>query len=108
MLFAAGILQLTGWTPVNAVVTLFIAALMLWGGSGVVRDTVRVLLEGAPAAIRPEDLTRTMEAVGGVDEVYDLHERGGPCRAALVTHREGNGDAWALTALQGIVRELVL
>lgn len=73
VLLAAGILQLTGWTPVNAVVTLFIAALMVWGGWGVVRDTVRVLLEGAPAAIRPEDLTRTMEAVGGVDEVRDLH-----------------------------------
>lgn len=73
MLLAAGILQLTGWTPVNAVVTLFIAALMVLGGWGVVRDTVRVLLEGAPAAIWPEDLTRTMEAVGGVDEVHDLH-----------------------------------
>lgn len=73
VLIGAGILQVTGWTPINAVVTLLIAVLMVWGGWSVVRDTVRVLLEAAPASLPAADLTATMEAVGGVDHVHDLH-----------------------------------
>lgn len=73
VLLAAGVLQYTGWTPINAVVTLVIAALMVWGGWGVVRDTVSVLLEAAPATLRTEDLTRTLEAVSGVNRIHDLH-----------------------------------
>lgn len=73
VLLAAGILQFTGWTPINAMVTIVIAALMGWGGWGVVRDTVRVLLEAAPASYAAADLAATLEAVGGVDRVHDLH-----------------------------------
>lgn len=73
VLLAALVLRLAGWTPVNAVVTLLIAVLMVWGGWGVVRDTVRVLLEAAPASIPLDDLIGRMETVRGVDRVHDLH-----------------------------------
>lgn len=70
---AAGILQLTGWTSVNAVATLVIALLMVWGGSGVIRDTVRVLLKQHPRPRPFRWITSRVEAVAGVDQVHDLH-----------------------------------
>ncbi len=73
VLLAAAVLWRTGWTPVNAVVTLIIAALMVWGGWGVVRDTVRVLLEAAPASLPLAEIEAKMAAVSGVDQVHDLH-----------------------------------
>ncbi len=36
VLLAAAVLWWTGWTPINAAVTLLIAILMTWGGWGVV------------------------------------------------------------------------
>ena len=73
VLLAAAVLWRTGWTPVNAVVTLVIAVLMIWGGWGVVRDTVRVLLEAAPASIPLAEVEAQMAAVPGVEAVHDLH-----------------------------------
>lgn len=66
VLLAAAVLWRTGWSPVNAVVPLVIAVLMGWGGWGVVRDTVRVLLEAAPASIPLAQIAAQMAAVPGV------------------------------------------
>jgi cobalt-zinc-cadmium efflux system protein len=73
VLLAAAVLWATGWTPVNAVATLVIAALMVWSGWGVVRDAVRVLMEAAPRELALDHLVAAMTAVEGVDEVHDLH-----------------------------------
>lgn len=73
VLLAAAVLWRIGWTPINAVVTLVIAALMVWGGWGVVRDTIRVLLEAAPASLPLAQIEAKMAAVSGVDQVHDLH-----------------------------------
>lgn len=73
VLLAAAVLWRTRWTPVNAMVTLIIAVLMVWGGWGVVRDTVRVLLEAAPASLPLAEIEEKMAAVPGVDQVHDLH-----------------------------------
>lgn len=93
VLVAAGLLEITGWTPINALVTLLIAALMFWGGWGVVRDTVRILLEAAPAGYPIAELTATLEGVKGVDRVHDLHvwtvSSDQPALACHVTLRPG-------------------
>ena len=73
ILCAAAVLWRTGWTPVNALVTLCIAALMVWAGWGVVRDTLRVLLEAAPAGLPLAEIAARMAAVPGVDALHDLH-----------------------------------
>ena len=73
VLIGAGILAATGWRPINAVVTLVIVVLMIWGPWSIVRDTFRILLEATPAKVPLADITAKMQSVPGVAQVHDLH-----------------------------------
>lgn len=89
VVLAAVVVGLTGWLPVNALVTVGIAVLMVWGGFGVIRDTLHVLLEAAPSAVPVADLVARFESVAGVDRVHDLHVwRVGSQQVALACHVE--------------------
>lgn len=73
VLIGAGVLAATGWRPINAVVTLGIAVLMIWGPWAVIRETLRILLEATPADVPIARITAGMAAVPGVAQVHDLH-----------------------------------
>jgi cobalt-zinc-cadmium efflux system protein len=68
----AGIL-LTGSNWIDPVLSLLIAALILWSGIGIVRETLNILLEGAPRGVSLPRIRSGMEAVEGVVNVHDLH-----------------------------------
>jgi cobalt-zinc-cadmium efflux system protein len=68
----AGIL-LTGQNWIDPVLSLVIAALILWSSYGIVRETLNILLEGAPHGVSLADIRQGMQAVEGVVDVHDLH-----------------------------------
>jgi len=68
----AGIL-LTGQNWIDPVLSLFIAALILWSSFGIVRETLNILLEGTPSGVSVPEIRSVMEAVEGVVNVHDLH-----------------------------------
>jgi len=68
----AGIL-LTGQNWIDPVLSLLIAALILWSSAGIVRETLNILLEGTPRDISLSEIRSGMEAVDGVINVHDLH-----------------------------------
>jgi cobalt-zinc-cadmium efflux system protein len=68
----AGIL-LTGQNWIDPVLSLVIAALILWSSYGIVRETLNILLEGAPRGVTLEAIRDGMQAVEGVLNVHDLH-----------------------------------
>jgi cobalt-zinc-cadmium efflux system protein len=68
----AGIL-LTGQNWIDPVLSLFIAALILWSSIGIVRETLNILLEGTPRGCSLPHIRAGMEAVEGVLDVHDLH-----------------------------------
>ncbi len=68
----AGIL-LTGHNWIDPVLSLLIAALILWSSIGIVRETLNILLEGTPRGISLPEIRSGMEAVEGVVNVHDLH-----------------------------------
>ena len=68
----AGIL-LTGQNWIDPVLSLIIAALILWSSIGIVRETLNILLEGTPRGISLPDIRKGMEEVNGVIDVHDLH-----------------------------------
>ena len=68
----AGIL-LTGKDWIDPVLSLLIAALILWSSFGIVRETLNILLEGTPRGISLPDIRAGMESVEGVVNVHDLH-----------------------------------
>jgi cobalt-zinc-cadmium efflux system protein len=63
----------TGWYFVDAALALGIAALLVWGAGRVVRDAVRILLEGTPPGVALGDVALALGGLDGVTSVHDLH-----------------------------------
>jgi len=68
----AGIL-LTGQNWIDPVLSILIAALILWSSVDIVRETLNILLEGTPRGLSLSQIRAGMEAVEGVLNVHDLH-----------------------------------
>jgi cobalt-zinc-cadmium efflux system protein len=68
----AGIL-LTGQNWIDPILSLLIAALILWSSFGIVHETLNILLEGTPRGVSLPAIRSGMEAVEGVLNVHDLH-----------------------------------
>ena len=68
----AGILY-TGQNWIDPVLSLLIAAFILWSSIGIVRETLNILLEGTPQGVELPQIRAEMERVEGVVNVHDLH-----------------------------------
>ncbi len=68
----AGIL-FTGRNWIDPVLSLLIAALILWTSFDIVRETLNILLEGTPRGVTLNEIRSGMEDVEGVLNVHDLH-----------------------------------
>jgi cobalt-zinc-cadmium efflux system protein len=63
----------TGQNWIDPVLSLIIAALILWSSVDIVRETLNILLEGTPRGMSLGKIRALMEAVEGVINVHDLH-----------------------------------
>lgn len=63
----------TGFNWIDPVLSLIIAALILWSSFGIVRETLNILLEGTPSGLSLAEMRTEMEKVEGVVNVHDLH-----------------------------------
>lgn len=70
---AALVISLTGWLPADALASLLTTALIMRGAWRLVRESVDVLLESAPAHISPGAVRAQLEEIPGVESVHDLH-----------------------------------
>ena len=73
VLVAAFVILITGWRYADPLASMAIALLILASSWGILRDSVHVLLEGAPRGMDTRTLGRRMTQVPGVVEVHDLH-----------------------------------
>lgn len=87
------VVVLTGFARADAIAALFVAALMLKAGVGLVRDSGRIFLEAAPAGLDPTALGAELAGVPGVVELHDLHvweiTSGEPAASAHILVQEG-------------------
>ncbi len=58
---------------IDSVLSVSIGVLILWSGSGIVRETLNILLEGTPRGMKLEKIEDAIRSVGGVNDVHDLH-----------------------------------
>ena len=71
---SAGIVIVTtGWTPIDPLLSLLVAALILVSALRLLREVVHVLMEGVPGHVRLDDVGRDLAALDGVLRVHDLH-----------------------------------
>jgi cobalt-zinc-cadmium efflux system protein len=64
---------LSGQNWIDPVLSLVIAALILWSSWGIVRETLNILLEGTPRGVDLKQIRGDMTSIGGVLNVHDLH-----------------------------------
>lgn len=67
------VIQATGWTPIDPLLSLFICALILFSTLRLARETVHTLLEGVPREVSLPEVGQHMARVAGVISVHDLH-----------------------------------
>lgn|SRR5579883_54028 len=63
----------TGQSWIDPVLSLAIAALILWSSLSIVRETLNILLEGTPRGISLADIRASLQLIPGVEDVHDLH-----------------------------------
>jgi cobalt-zinc-cadmium efflux system protein len=106
---AGAVVLITGFDRADAIASLLVAALMLASGWRLLRDSGRVLLEGAPEGIDPQAIGLAMAAHPGVVEVHDLHvwevTSGFPALAAHVLVKPGDDCHGVRRSLQAMVSE---
>jgi cobalt-zinc-cadmium efflux system protein len=77
----------TGRTWIDPVLSILIAALILWSSLSIVRETLNILLEGTPKGISLPEIRSTLCKISGVEDVHDLHVWSlGSQTHALATH----------------------
>jgi cobalt-zinc-cadmium efflux system protein len=73
VIVAAVVISVTGWTWVDPLASLGIAALILPRSWNLLRTAVGVLMENAPASFDPVAIRDDILRVDGVEAVHDLH-----------------------------------
>ena len=73
-LIAGGVILLTGWTPIDPLLSIVVAAIIVRSGWRVVVDAGHILLEGAPQEVDTRAIGPDLVAnVAGLDSVHHLH-----------------------------------
>lgn len=67
------VILLTGWMPIDPLLSLFICALILVSALRLLRDVLQVILESVPGHLRLGEVGRAMATLPGVRSVHDLH-----------------------------------
>src|SRR5690606_28839489 len=73
VIVAGALILLFGWHIVDPIVTLIIAAYILWMAFNEVGDVVRILMLGVPPGIDVEELMDAIRKVDGVEDIHHLH-----------------------------------
>ncbi len=73
VIVAAVVAWATGFKAIDSIVSILIAAVIVVGAIGLVREAIDVLLEAVPAHIDLPEVFGEMKKVEGVVEVHDLH-----------------------------------
>jgi cobalt-zinc-cadmium efflux system protein len=68
---AALVIMATGWTPIDPLLSLLVAGLIVVSAVRLVRESGHILLEGAPAHLDVEEIRRDLE--GAIPEIEDVH-----------------------------------
>jgi cobalt-zinc-cadmium efflux system protein len=107
VVMAALVIVLTGWLWIDPATSLVIAAVIVWGTWGLLRESLALSLAAVPAAIDPQQVRAFLAQAPGVAGVHDLHIWAmSTAETALTAHlvmpRGHPGDA----VLAGFQREL--
>jgi cobalt-zinc-cadmium efflux system protein len=95
-LVAGGVILATGWTPIDPLLSLLVALLILRSTWALLRQSGAVLLERVPDHLSYAEIGHALAELPGVLGVHDLHVwQTGSARVALSAHVAlARGDDW--------------
>ena len=67
------VIRFTGWLPVDPLLSIALAALIVYTAWDIVRESLNILLEGLPRGMTLAGVEAAMKAIEGVAGVHDLH-----------------------------------
>lgn len=73
VIVAAALIALTGWVWIDTAIAVAIAAMVVPRTWSMLRESVHILLQGAPSDLDLAELERALLAIPGVHGVHDLH-----------------------------------
>jgi len=72
-LVAGGVILATGWMPIDPILSLAVALLILRSTWQLLKQSTGVLMEGVPTHLDYDAIGRSLAALPGVADVHDLH-----------------------------------
>jgi cobalt-zinc-cadmium efflux system protein len=107
---AAGMIMWTGWFPIDPILSVIVALVILKSAWGIVRDSANILLEGSPSGLNTADMTQDLNsALPEGCKVSHLHAWALTTEQSLVTMNvncpEGHPPAAILEVLQSRLKE---
>ncbi|WP_269515801.1 cation diffusion facilitator family transporter [Brevundimonas subvibrioides] len=98
VVIAGGVIMMTGWSILDPLVSIVIVAVILWGTWGLLKDSVGLAMDAAPASVDVAAVRSALAGLPGVTAVHDLHIWGmSTTRTALTAHLvHDRGDPRAL------------
>lgn len=85
VVLSALVIKYTAWMWVDPVVGLLIVAIVLWGTLGLLRDSVRLILDAVPHYIDQTGVRNYLTNLPDVEAVHDLHIWGLSTREVALT-----------------------
>jgi cobalt-zinc-cadmium efflux system protein len=70
---AGAVLWITGWRPIDPIITIIFAGLMLVSSWSLVKEAVGILMESTPTGLDSRKVRSDLLGLPGVREVHDLH-----------------------------------
>ncbi|MGH8710629.1 MAG: cation diffusion facilitator family transporter, partial [Burkholderiales bacterium] len=72
-LISGAVIFFTGWLPIDPILSLVVAGLILFSTLSLLRVAFHVLMEGVPPNLQMESVGKQMASIEGVHSVHDLH-----------------------------------
>ena len=70
---AGAVIYFTGWLPIDPILSILLACLILFSTLNLLREVVNVLMEAVPSHLNLVEVGNAMSAIDGVIEVHDVH-----------------------------------
>ena len=70
---AAGIILITGWLPIDPILSVLIALLILRSAWAIIKQSSHILLQGTPEGLDPARIGAALGDIEGVSDVHDVH-----------------------------------
>lgn len=109
VILGGAVILLYGWTLIDPILTLVIAAYVLWHGLREIGGAVRILMNAVPVELDAREVTEAVRAVPGVAGVHHVHLwRFDERRVSLEAHLVLDRPDWdTAAAIKDRVREML-